>query len=54
MDEWILRVVIMPLIFGNFIYTWVANNSTRREVRDLKGNHLRALEKRVKDIEDSH
>jgi len=49
--EWLLRVIIVPLIFGNYVYTWLASNSLRKELRYLKDNHLHEVNKRLSDLE---
>jgi len=49
--EWLFRVILMPLIFGAYVYTWVSVNGLRKDVRALKSNELKHIEDRLRDLE---
>lgn len=48
--EWVLRVIILPMIFGGYVYTWLSTNSLRKEIRDMKDNHLTHINKEIAEI----
>lgn len=48
--EWLFRVILMPLIFGGYAYTWISTNSLRKELRDMKDNHIASMNKEIAAI----
>jgi len=48
--EWVLRVIILPMIFGGYVYTWLSTNSLRKELRYMKDNHLTHINEEIAAI----
>jgi len=48
--QWLFQMVFLPLIFGNFAYTWLSIHGVRKEIRDLKDNHLLHIQEQIDEL----